>query len=288
MLQELDYFIDTYFCEDTKKIIIESLETLDDLQIEYENDFIELIMSEGTMEQVELLDKFRLSIDNMLSGTLKLHGIVLNEEATLEFKNKITQAIIVLETYEGKDDILGILESSEEPNYKFSELIEQVTELSAINVFTKIESVDPGLFKRLIEIFNTSLIVIREDDVEKQILRNNIVSKLKNIKAITKYDKALGFTLTNSDTVLGSDFKQYTTYADKHFEYLTIDEIAIEVFILLSMSMEGFDKPLITFRKYSQDLFSDLDKITKIDIKLNNLIIAYDKYIIENQEQLNA
>jgi hypothetical protein len=288
MLPELEYFIDTYIVEDSKKDILESFDILDDLEIEYNDTFISILLTEGDVENAQLVDNFKNTLEKMIADALKLHGIVLTEEASLEFKNKIMHAIINISFYEGKDDLAAILDSSEETNYKFAELIEEVTELNLMDVFNKIETINPDIFKRLSEIFNRKLIHINEDELEKEAFKNKIITKLKNIKILTKYDKALGFTLVNSNIVLGSDFGQYATYADKHFEYLNNDEIAIEVLILLTMSNEGFDKPLITFRKYSQDLFSDLDKITKIDIKLNNLVIAYDKFIIENIGKVNA
>lgn len=283
MLPEIEYFIDTYFIEGVKKNILESFNILDDLEIEYNNEFIAIVMTEGDVDNSQLTDNFKLTLENLITQALKEHGVILTEEADLEFKNKVMHAIITLPYYEGTEDINGVLDSPEEPNYKFADLIDHVCELPLMTIYSKIESVNPDIFKRLSEIMNRSLIKIDEDEQSKQEINNKIISKLKNIKTFTKYDKALGFTLVNNNIVLGSDFSQYTTYADKHFEYLTIEEIAVEVFVLLSMSNEGFEKPLITFREHSQNLFSDLDKITKIDIKLNNLVIGYDKFITENK-----
>jgi len=288
MLPELEYFIDTYFIEDNKKIILESFDILEDLEVGYDNTFISIMMTESEIDNVQLVDSFKLTLENMITDALKQHGIVVTEEADLDFKNKIMHAIINLPFYDGKEDINAVLDSPEEPNYKFADMIDHVCDLPLMTIYTKIESVNPDIFKRVSELFNKSLIKIDEDELIKQELSNKIIAKLKNIKTFTKYDKALGYTLVNNSIVLGSDFSQYTTYADKHFEYLNIDEIAIEVFVLLTMSNEGFEKPLITFRKYSQNLFSDLDKITKIDVKLNNLVIAYDKFITENQGTINA
>lgn len=283
MLPEIEYFIDTYFIEGVKKNILESFNILDDLEIEYNNEFIAIVMTEGDVDNSQLTDNFKLTLENLITQALKEHGVILTEEADLEFKNKVMHAIITLPYYEGTEDINGVLDSPEEPNYKFADLIDHVCELPLMTIYSKIESVNPDIFKRLSEIMNRSLIKIDEDEQSKQEINNKIISKLKNIKTFTKYYKALGFTLVNNNIVLGSDFSQYTTYADKHFEYLTIEEIAVEVFVLLSMSNEGFEKPLITFREHSQNLFSDLDKITKIDIKLNNLVIGYDKFITENK-----
>lgn len=288
MLPELEYFIDTYFIEDNKKIILESFDILEDLEFEYNDTFIAIIMTEGDVDRVQLTDSFKLTLENLITDTLKQHGVIVTQEADLDFKNKIMHAIINLPYYEGKDDINAVLDSPEEPNYKFADMIDHICDLPLMTIYTKVESVNPDIFKRVSEIFNRTLIKIDEDELNKQDLTNKIIVKLKNIKAFIKYDKALGFTLVNSNIVLGSDFSQYITYADKHFEYLTVDEIAIEVFVLLTMSNEGFEKPLITFRKYSNNLFSDLDKITKIDVKLNNLVIAYDKFITESQGTLNA
>jgi hypothetical protein len=284
MLQEIDYFVETYFIEFTKEDIKESFEILDLMDVDYVDSFMSLLMTQGDLGTSELTDLFLKTLNGFLDSLLLSHGIVLTQESTINFKSIILKAIIDLPYYEDVEQIDGIVSSEEEPNYKLSELIDLVSHLAIMDIFIQIESVNPSLFVKLTETINSNDIKIDQNELDKQSIIINIISKLKKIKEFTQYSKAVGFTLVNNNIVLGSSFDKYAAYADKQFEFLSLDDIAIEVFILLTMSEEGFNNPLLTFRKYSTNLFSDLDKVTKIDIKLNNLIMQFDKELLKNNQ----
>lgn len=286
MLPEIEYFVDTYIIETNKDNVKTAFGLLEELEIpNYSDAFISIMLNEGNCDSSQLIDNFVITLVEMIDELLKLHGIEVIPEATLEFKNKILRGLIDLPDYSNKDEILGILEQQEEETYKFAELMLHVTDLKIFEIYTKVENINPDIFVKLTDLIKSHANKIPEAELEQQDIRNKIISKLKLIKEFTKYDKAVGFTLVNSNVTLGSDFKQYTQYAQKQFDLLKPEEIAIEAFVLLTMSKEGFEQPLITFRKYSRDLFSDLDMTTKIDIQLNKLIMNLDKYILEKQSK---
>lgn len=284
MLQEIDYFVETYFIEFTKDDIRESFKILDLTDVDYVDAFMTLLMTQGDLSSSEITDLFMKTLNTFLDTLLVEHSIVLTPNTTVNFKNKVLKSIIDLPYYENVDEIDAIISSQDEPNYKLSELIDLVSDLSVMDIFTQIDSVNPSLFVKLSETINSNDIKIDQNEMAKQTAVITIVNKLKKIKEFTQYSKAVGFTLVNNNIVLGSSFDKYTPYADKHFEFLSLDDIAIEVFVLLTMSEEGFNNPLLTFRKYSTNLFSDLDKVTKIDIKLNNLIMQFDKELLKDNQ----
>lgn len=284
MLQEIDYFVETYFIEFTKEDIKESFKILDLTDVEYTDAFMALLMTQGELGTSEITDLFTKTLNTFLDALLIEHSIVLRSDSTISFKNNIIKSIIDLPYYENVDEIDAIISSQDEPNYKLSELIDLVSDLTIMDIFTQIESVNPSLFIKLSETINSSDIKIDKNGLAQQDTVIAIVNKLKKIKEFTKYFKAVGFTLVNNNIVLGSSFDKYASYADKHFEFLSLDDIAVEVFVLLTMSEEGFNNPLLTFRKYSTNLFSDLDKVTKVDIKLNNLIMQFDKELLKDNQ----
>lgn len=284
MTPEIEYFVDNFIDEHNRDNIITAFDLLDQFGVEeYQERFITLMMIESDIGTIELVDSFTLTINNLINELLKIHGIVFNDIFFLETKNKILEGILVLQDLESKDSILTILESSSDSVEKFCEIIVEVTDLNFMYVLSAVEEVNPIFITKLNDLLNTNIINISEEEMINNDFSNKIITKLKNIKSFINYDKAVGFTLVNNNTVLGSNFTKYVTYAVKHFEHLTNEDIAKEVFVLLTMSDEGFEQPLITFRNYSQNLFSDLDKITKIDILLNKLIMQFDKFILQNQ-----
>lgn len=284
MTPEIEYFIDNFIIEDNKANIKTAFDLLDELGVEdYQERFVSLMMIESDIETSQLVDSFTLLINNLIDDLLKLHGVVFNDIVYLETKNKVLEALVSLDSLESKDFILAILESSNDEVEKFCEIITHLTDLNFMYLFNAVESINPSLISKINEIFSANANKLTEEEIDKRDFTNKIISKLKQLRIFINYDKAVGFTLVNNNTVLGSNFNQYSTYAVKQFEHLTNEEIAKEVFILLTLSDEGFEQPLITFRKYSQNLFSDLDKITKIDIILNRLIMQFDKFILENQ-----
>ena len=284
MLPEIDYFIETFFIEFIKEDIKESFDILNLMELDYTESFMTLLMTESDLGTSEVSDKFIQTLNGFLNTLLTQHGVVLVKESSINIKNNILRGLIDIPYYENTNEIDDIISSLEEPNFKFSELIDLVSDLTVMNIFIHIESVNPSLFIKLSDTINSSDIKIDENELDKQELINNIIFKLKQIKVFTQYSKAVGFTLVNNNMLLGMTFDKYTCYADKQFEFLSLEDIAIEVFVLLTMSEEGFKNPLITFRKYSNNLFSDLDKVTKVDIKLNNLLMQFDRELLKDNQ----
>lgn len=281
MLPEIKFFIDSYCIEDNKSIVETSFDLLDELEItDYINDYNDLFMVESDIEVTELLPTFMSIINKQITELLTLHGIITNEEATLDCKNKILEGILMLPDYSDKLALLVILESQDDEMEKFCELLSHVSTLQSSDLFNKVDSVDTSLFTKLLTIVNASNSDNNTHEDEKNDLKVEIIKKLKSIKKVIGYDNAVGFTLVNNNIVLGASFDQYCNYAIKHFDTYTPDVVAKELFVLLTLSEEGFHNPLIVFRKYSQDLFSDLDRITKIDIELNKLIMQFDKSLL--------
>lgn len=281
MLPEIKFFIDSYCIEDNKSIVETSFDLLDELEItDYINDYNDLFMVESDIEVTELLPTFMSIINKQITELLTLHGIITNEEATLDCKNKILEGILMLPDYSDKLALLVILESQDDEMEKFCELLSHVSTLQSSDLFNKVDSVDTSLFTKLLSIVNASNSDNNTHEDEKNDLKVEIIKKLKSIKKVIGYDNAVGFTLVNNSIVLGASFDQYCNYAIKHFDTYTPDVVAKELFVLLTLSEEGFHNPLIVFRKYSQDLFSDLDRITKIDIELNKLIMQFDKSLL--------
>lgn len=284
MIPEIEFFIENFISEENKDSIKNSFSILEELGVEdYTERFITLMMMEGDIESAQLVDSFKNTINSLINDLLIQHGVELMDSVTLDFKNKVLEGLVFLPDYEDKEGIFRILETDQDEIEKFTELLTQITPIPFMELFTSIESINPDIFTKLNNVLKVSNVKISNEDLTKQFNDNKIIDKLKLIKSFIQYDNAIGFTLVNNGTVLGSIFTQYTDYAVKQFELLSPENVAKEVFVLLTLADEGLDKPLITFRKFSQNLFTDLDRITKVDIQLNKLIMAFDKFVLQNQ-----
>jgi hypothetical protein len=69
-------------------------------------------------------------------------------------------------------------------------------------------------------------------------------------------------------------------------ESLEAKQVALELLVLMTMSTDARDNPVVFFRTHSDTMFTSLDKITKVDQELGKLVIALDTFT-KNKVDLN-
>lgn len=277
MLPEFEYFIKNNCSEHIRTILETSLDLFDQFNLEEHQDrLMNLLMQEGIKERSVLDIEFIAMINKYADSLLTLHGIKLDIDTQLEFKNGVLQTILDLSNYIDTQTILDILELQEENTEKFTQLLELFLPYSNSHIFAQLEEVQDSFLVKLKE-YTLSQVELSLADAEEETSNNDIITKLKILYKLLNNPTLLGFRLIDQGVALGLDFTFYSKYAVRHFDLLTPEEVARELIVLLSMSLNGYNNPIMTFRENSQNMFVDLDRITKVDVQLNKLLAEYDK-----------
>lgn len=281
MDSEIRSYIKESFSENKADLLIESFQLLEDAdQDDYTNAFNALLMDEGNIDRGDLSMQFESMVYQSVNQIIKLHNVILNEDTPLSMVNQVCRGLLDIEYYLGIDDIVRTIESDLDLEEKFSQIISFTTGIDSEYILPYLEEVNPSLIDRIEELF-ISKQALDQTELEVDELQFKILSNVKNITRFLQSEDFIAIKLINADVVVGIEFNEYLKYITHELETLTNGAIAKELFVLLSISKQDNESILSIYSKYSNFLFHDLDKVTKVYSLISKIIQEFDRYMLQ-------
>ena len=282
----IELFIrDSYF-PDKADALLESFDIFNDIPLEdHENDFNELLMLDGTIDKTELTVQFENLVTTLLYKLFQEHGIKVAEETPLHILNQICRGLLEIEYYLDGETILRTIESDLDNEEKVSELIALCCPLEAELIVFYIEEVSPSLIDKTQELFEER-VTLDKGELEKENNQRKIISKLRDITRFIDDKDLIGYRLISAGVYVGADFERYIQYIQHETDTMDIDKVSKELFFMLNMSSESLVNIIACFTKYSDLLFHNVDKITKVYNRINKLILDFDRYMLQRTASL--
>lgn len=273
-VSELYQFIKDGYGEDKDELIINCLKFItDNCSPESFYGLMEIVMQDQNVDRQDMLDQFYSRVVEMIYLYLDENSIILSEQATLSDGLNIAIALELLPFYLDPQTILNITTQSIGDTDKICELLTLTGTLTVDQLLPLIDRINPNVFGRLQSIM--------QDKIEDNYFNEQNDEIVKNLKLLNKfYEKEFGqssssfFDYIKNGLPIGQKFAYYVNETHNDFnEVVTpnIDEYAGKILVLLLMSEDGYQQSLKTFRDHSSNIFSSLDILTKVDIKINNL-----------------
>lgn len=275
--REFEDFIKTNYTEDTGICLFEIINTIKEFDlIENLHDLMNILMQDQLVNKQDLVDQFRTKLEDIAVAILKSHGITISDEATVFHLNELIKGLLELPFYIDKQVIVDIAQSSLDVKTKFTDLFTLVCNLSDTDIFTIVEEVDFGLIQKL-------FMLVNEQQSTEQVneLNTKIIQKLQQLKLFLQDELPSAFVVIENGRLLGSNFESYFDLIEKD-ETISPYKIAKNVLVVLTMSKEGYDNPIVTYKNNSDHLFTSLDTITKVDVQIIRLLQEFEKFKINS------
>jgi len=283
-VSELYQFIKDGYGENKDELIINCLKFItDNCSPESFYGLMEIVMQDQNVDKQDMLDQFYSRVVEMIYLYLDENSIILTEQATLSDALSIAIALQLLPYYLDAQTVLNITTQSIDDNDKICELLALTGDFNVEQLLPLIDRVNPNLCDRLQKIM--------QDKVEDNYFNEQNDKIVKNLKLLNLfYKKEFGqnsdsyFDYIKNGLPIGQQFEYYVNETHHDFDELTspnIDEYACKILVLLLMSQDASEQPLKTFRDNSSNIFSSLDVLTKVDIKINNLNQKFSSFKFE-------
>jgi hypothetical protein len=274
MRDELQFFVRDNYSTDKQELLESCFETIDlyDLE-EYDTPFINLLMEGDQHDRTELISQFEALVRNTLLYLISIQHVTLNADIDLNSLNEITRALFEIQSYEDKTTVIDLINGLFNNEEKLAELLALVSILTVDDLLVQIGYVDDELFNCLLDIYE-------ENDLQSNIEENKeLLDKLKSFKQFIKYDIAIGFRLIEQGSSYKLPFSFYIDKCKKQLDTMSVEDAAKEISVLLLITEETFRSPIVEYSVRSHDIFSDIDKITKINVQLVRIFSEYEKYM---------
>ena len=267
-------FMEGTFTEDLQQEIERSFSIFDAFEYDQASPpFIDVITNQSNMAACDMHDAFITELHIALNFILRQHMLKMTPDATIYQKNEILQGLHHLQRLEDYTPIIRTLETLESDEYQLATVLSMVSMLDVGTLLHLIESFNPKLLKMLkTYIYNKEESLPEEQRSDKKLVNH--------IKLFTKVfgDKNLGTQMVRGQLRTGELFETYVDYIRDTFTGETDQETALNLLSVIYISSDGFNSPLLVYRKYSYQLLQDLEKTSKIEVEILRYISQLAEY----------
>jgi hypothetical protein len=243
----------------------------------YEQDYEGLLMLDGNADQNATFDSIYDMTKAVQHKLLEEHGVVISEDARISELNVFLRALRLLEgDYDAPEQIISTIGMEGVAEDIFVELVQLVIGRDSEAIAHLVTHVDQRLLQLIMQRAeaNHAVVLSHDEQVLKQqrvILYNNFVqfAQLKNLK--------LAYLLTHGLDV-GHPFNTYLNLIGQDFNEMEPQAIAHELICMAFVSADAWANPRIEIKKHLDSYLSDIDKITKVDLFVNDLLLKFNSY----------
>lgn len=271
----LALFVETYYNEQQADDINKALDLFD--YFEYNQAFpglIDIVAEQSATSNENLIDSFTAAINQRLNFLLEQHTVKLVDEATIDQKNQILNALGHLQKLQDYSGVIGVLESLEDDTEKLTNILSDHVLMDQTELMTLIVSFSEDLLTKLKE-----YIYAVEDATpsEDEPARLDIVSNLKLFNEFTE-GKTIAAVAMQDGSRVSERFSTYLAFFKDEIVTKDTDQTAANLLSVLFMSIDGYNSPLLVYRKYSLSILNDLTLVSKVEVSLLNLIASYSEF----------
>lgn len=234
----------------------------------------DILMTESYQETTSMTDGITALIINAQAYILDQHGIVLTDETTLSFNNVVLKALFQLQSLEDPVPTLRIIESTDNSDIKFAEIIAQFSDIPYTSFLQVISEIRPVFLKNLASYLYSeeSNATSAQEDIPL------IKEKVRLYKAVFGINPAVRVIL-DCGTVLGNPFKLYLPLYDELRQVVQDEAVLVQTLLfLLLISSDGVSDPLGTYKQHSDYIVSDLSTGDRLGMTIGEMSNKMTRY----------
>lgn len=274
--------LETYFSEEAQEEIRRSFDLFD--HFEYSKVYADLgtlACLHGQESSDSIVDRFNALVKEGLDDVLKEHTIVLIPEATIKDRNEICLALAHIQDLQDYTGIIRILESFQSDDIQLARILADMSMYDESRILELIQSFESKVLEILKSyIYEKEKAQPQKDDYIARSVRDNFLLFTKLFGNATTGSKML-----ESSVVMGERMATYLTFFQDDLVSQSDEETALNILSVIYYSCDGYNSPLLLYRKYSNYILQDLVRVTRVENNVMALISKFLEFIKAEDEK---
>lgn len=277
----ISIFIESHFSEEFREEIERSFGLIEffDYKDAYSG-FVDILTDQSNLTGPDMQDLFTSELNKKLDYMLQEHQLQLVPEATVFEKNEILLALAHVQNLQDYTGIIAALESMESDELKTALILSDLSTLDESKALSLIVKINPRALQAL-----KDYIYAKEKAQEKNSPVDSAL--LSNFKLFSQLygQTTLGASLVATGMMPAQRFHTYLGYVEPEVVGPDDDQTALNILSLIYLSEDGFNSPLLVYRKYSYQLLHDLNRVSRIEVKILGMIARVTEHKKAQDEQ---
>lgn len=222
----------------------------------------------------QVLDSLQLNLRTVLLHLLTMQGLSVHEHTLTSQVVELADGMLQIVDYEDKATVEATLNGDFPTQELAAELLALVTPYSVEELMAMLETVEDNFTETL----RLRMSMPNSEDSEA------VESVQKQIQAYIAYKSVVGQDPIYPDRIfaqtaaIGLEYAVYLRLYQADHEGIdlaarTPSDIAKDLVGMAVLSQDGVEAPLVVVRKHLNDLFGDINLVTKINIAVSNLTV---------------
>ena len=267
-------YVNQTFTEEYKQDILTSFDLFEKFNyLDYEESLIDVINNQSYLTGADLKDSFVLELNKKLDYVINQHEIYLTDEATVEDKIEIMSALYCFQNLEDYTGVIRMLESFESDYEILSVIISDICMLTSTRMMTILDRFSPSLLINM-KLYITNLEATEENNDERA--DNKILINLKKYFKFLE-QSCLAEYFIRDGIRIGQRFYSYISYCENSI-VSSYDETTAKNFLsIILMSSDGYNNPLMVYRKYGYRILQDLNRVSSVETHVIRLLNNFNE-----------
>jgi hypothetical protein len=246
---------------------------------DYTPGFEQLLMINDESDEGDTLGGIMDLTRSLGDRILQQHAIRVLEECTIASRTEFIDALVDLQNASDHvPDILRIIGQEHSPEECFSELVALVGSNEAEHYLVDLEYVSQALIERIKETVEHMEFATTEEADQEREFREERITKFNNFMHFLLDPELAIADLVHKGIDAGYPFVLYTNLIGREFEGMDPVLAAQNLLAMAFYSGDGYGQPIQIIKQHLEELVSDVDVLTKIDIALNDNLVRFAAY----------
>lgn len=227
----------------------------------------------------EVIDGLVNCLNSQLTALLLACGVVANEDTPTSMMLDLSKGLALLPDYEDRGAVGLVLSMDHSPQETFAELMQLVTTVHSDVCLSYIESVSEsfiGNLKDMLEVETADHIAIASDTAKQVTDYLKLKSLFQNTPMWTDqflhHNEAIGLPYVTYLRLYLEERNDYLALVNTEAAYRTV---AAELIAMACLSIETADKAQATVKEHMDEVYSDINMVTKLDLAVTAVLGSY-------------
>lgn len=241
----------------------------------YEQDFEALLMLDGENDVGNTLQYIVALTHENLTKLLRQHEIIATIDASIDVKTAMLNGLLDLQDYDNYQDILNVTSMDVNPQEAFAELLTLVSTYDVEDLLVNIEEVNFVLIKRIHEMALARDLPPASEEEQAEL--RAYIEKLQRFLGWAMNPQLTIVRMIKDGMDVGFPFLTYLGLLGRELEELPVERAAYELMAMALVSSDGTNNPQGVIKEHLENYISDVNKLTKIDIKLSEISLGLQR-----------
>lgn len=271
MLDLLDDYLSDAASPELKESIRAAHELFDRYGLDtYEQGFEEFLMTDDAVDTGKTLKDIYDLTRSLQFKILEEHQLVIDEDAPPSVLNIFLDGIKRLENYDQPDVIYSILQQPKDAMELIAECIGQVTGMEVDRLHQYVMNCGPALLQTILSKLDQIHFDLSDEEI---VSRRERVERYQRFIRIAEIKQLKVAYLLEHGMDVGHPVMVYLNVIGNDFEEMEATYIANELVAMCLISSDASDNPRSAIAEHLEQFVSDMDKITKIDITVGDILL---------------